>query len=87
MDRVKKLNKAIYGLRAAPRAWDDIFAAWVTTEGDLIQREHEHCLFCDKEGRMILIIYVDDILVASELCKGMKRILDKLKAKFRICSQ
>nr|ADK92880.1 retrotransposon 4 protein [Hypericum perforatum] len=74
--KVCKLNKAIYGLKQSPRAW------YVKLSGELMNLGFKKCysdssLFVlnKPEGKVIILVYVDDILITGSN-KGM---IDDLK--------
>jgi hypothetical protein len=70
---IQKLNKAIYRLRAAQRAWNETFTLWATTECGMIS-DYEPCLFRTMNGKALIVIYVDDILVWRLKGKGGKHV-------------
>ena len=58
-----KLLRALYGLRRAPRLWQQEFTSFLKRLG-LRQIEEEPCLFTNNKG-IFLLFYVDDILLMS----------------------
>ncbi len=63
---VCRLRKSLYGLKQAPRVWHMEFSKWMIGYG-FLRSEAEPCLFIHREQRLLLILYVDDLLVASRL--------------------
>jgi len=63
---VCKLNKSIYGLKQASRQWYMRFDEVIKTHG-FIENILDSCIYVKVSGRhfIILILYVDDILLAS----------------------
>lgn len=61
---VCKLNKSIYGLKQASKAWNDKFHDFVTKLG-FRRSKSDQCLYRRGTGKkkIFLILYVDDILV------------------------
>ena len=64
--KVYKLNKALYGLRQAPRAWYSKIEGYFEKEG-FKKCYCEHTLFVKAEGDNVLIVsvYVDDVIYTS----------------------
>jgi len=64
---VCKLQKAIYGLKQAPKCWNRRFDTFITSQG-FIRSESDNCLYIrgDKFVCTYLLLYVDDILLAGE---------------------
>ncbi len=80
-----KLNKAIYGLRISPRRW------YLKIEQDLLklglrQSAHEPCLFYErnKDGFVILTVYVDDLLVTGTDTAKVEWLKGKIKEIYEI---
>ena len=63
---VVKLNKSLYGLRQAGREWNLLLVKFILEWG-FTQSSVDICLFIfDRQGSIIyLLIYVDDLLIAS----------------------
>ncbi|KAJ8874516.1 hypothetical protein PR048_025376 [Dryococelus australis] len=61
---VVKLNKSLYGLKKAPRAWNKRFVDFRNAHG-LYQLITDKSVFVNDEGNLILAIWVDDGLVIS----------------------
>ena len=64
--KVCQLEKALYGLKVSPKCWNQKFTETVKRYG-LKPDIYEPCLFTWREGNkfLILVLYVDDILLAS----------------------
>ncbi|GKB03776.1 putative ribonuclease H-like domain-containing protein [Tanacetum coccineum] len=86
-DRVYKVEKALYGLHQAPRAWNETLSTYL-----LKNRFHrgtiDKTLFIKKvKGDILLVqVYVDDIIFGStkkELCTEFKKLMHK---KFQMSS-
>ena len=72
-DRVYRLDKALYGLHQAPRAWYDTLSTYLL-ENDLKRGTIDNTLFIKRVTNDILLvqIYVDYIIFGStqdKLCK------------------
>jgi len=82
------LHKAIYGLKQAGREWY-IFASKVLLSLGFRKLEEDHCLFLStKPGkRVILALYVDDIVAASENPEALSWVQENIKQHFKITDQ
>ena len=76
---VLKLNKALYGLKTAPRLWYNDIDAYLKTLG-FIQSGADPNLYLRID--CVLLLYVDDILLAS--IDGATRIKQSLKSKYEM---
>ncbi|CAH0550178.1 unnamed protein product [Brassicogethes aeneus] len=81
--KVCKLEKALYGLKISPKKWNKKFTEEVSKFG-LENDLHEPCLFTwRKEGKfVVLILYVDDMLVASNNKTKLGEIINQLGKVF-----
>jgi hypothetical protein len=86
--KVCKPKRSLYGLKQAPRCWNKRF-------GDFLQRHGfkasgiDPCLNIRERGgqKLILVIYVDDGLLAATDQREMKIFIEKLKSEFKIVSK
>lgn len=64
---VCRLKKALYGLKQAPRAWYERIDKYLTSLG-FSKNEADPNLYYkrDKDGMVILILYVDDLLITGD---------------------
>ena len=64
---VYKLKKSLYGLKQAPRCWSNRFDNFIKKLG-FVRSRHDRCLYVRKDGSKVtyLVLYVDDILIASD---------------------
>ncbi|CAL5357317.1 unnamed protein product [Camellia sinensis] len=73
-----KLKKSLYGLKQSPRQWYKRFDRFMT-EKKYTRNQYDHCVYFRKlsnDSFICLLLYVDDILIASK----NKVEIDKLKA-------
>jgi hypothetical protein len=66
VDRTKvcRLRKSLYGLRQGPRQWNVRFDSLLRSLG-LQKSQFDDCLYFNRDQSLILLIYVDDVLVAT----------------------
>ncbi|GJZ99640.1 putative ribonuclease H-like domain-containing protein [Tanacetum coccineum] len=86
-DRVYKVEKALYGLHQAPRAWYETLSTYLLENG-FQRRQIDKALFIKRDQGDILIVqvYVDDIIFGStkkKLCTEFEKMMHK---KFQISS-
>ncbi|KAI3815303.1 hypothetical protein L1987_14966 [Smallanthus sonchifolius] len=85
--KVFKLDKALYGLHQAPRAWYETFSGYLLSN-NFRRSAIDQTLFIKNEGGEILLlqIYVDDIIFGStkkKLCKDFEILMH---SKFKMSS-
>ena len=82
---VCKLEKAIYGLKVSPKRWHIRFTEAMKRLGFEVY-PHQTCIFVwrYKDEFAILILYVDDILLATNSLKKGKELKEKLAQEFQI---
>lgn len=81
---VWKLRKAVYGLRRAPRSWFMTLEAKLRDCG-LRQSIIDCCLFYD--GDIIVIVYVDDLIIASSSAERADQLIAVLESEFMLSSK
>ncbi|GKB47767.1 putative ribonuclease H-like domain-containing protein [Tanacetum coccineum] len=87
LDRVYKVERALYGLHQAPRAWYETLSTYLLENG--FQRGHiDKTLFIKRvKGDILLVqVYVDDIIFGSirnEMCTEFEKMMHK---KFQLSS-
>nr|GFC41289.1 putative ribonuclease H-like domain-containing protein [Tanacetum cinerariifolium] len=87
LNKVYKVEKALYGLHQAPRAWYETLSTYLLDNG--FQRgKIDKTLFIKRhKGDILLVqVYVDDIIFGStkkELCNAFEKLMHE---KFQMCS-
>lgn len=82
---VCKLNKSIYGLKQSGRNWNTMLHEFLI-ENEFVQSQADHCIdtkLSDKE-KVILLVWVDDIVVAASDETCLREVKEKLKSKFKM---
>lgn len=84
-NKVCRLNKSLYGLKQAPRSWNERFNSFILKLG--FQRsQYDSCLYTRKANGVwtYLVLYVDDIVLASSSLEEIERIKRKMKSEFEM---
>jgi hypothetical protein len=83
--KVLRLRKALYGLRQAPRAWNAKFDATMASLG--FQRSSsEHGIYTRSrgDGRLIVGVYVDDLIITGTSDKVITAFKMEMKQQFQM---
>ncbi|XP_019085497.1 PREDICTED: uncharacterized protein LOC109126417 [Camelina sativa] len=82
---VYKLNKALYGLRQAPRAWNHKLNQ-ILKELNFVRCAKEPALYRrqDKEQLLIVAVYVDDLLVTGSSLSLVQEFKQGMSSKFEM---
>jgi histone deacetylase 1/2 len=82
---VYKLDKAIYGLKQAPRAWYARLCNKFVLLGFTPSKGDTSLLYFNKHGTvMFVLVYVDDIVVASSSREATNALLKNLEKDFAL---
>ena len=83
--KVYKLKKSLYGLKQSSRQWYYTFHNAITTYG-FKANEYVHCVYYWNSGSnfIILSLYVDDILIASNIFASIEEIKNFLNSQFEM---
>lgn len=83
--QVCKLNKSLYGLKQASRQWNIALTQKLLSFG-FSQSKHDNCLFTrtTAAGFISLLVYVDDVLIASDNSVLISQVKEFLDAEFTI---
>lgn len=84
-DIVCKLNKTLYGLKQAPMEWNHKFNECMKSLG-FYQCKADQCLYVLNTNNVIvyLILYVDDVLLASKCLDVLNKIKESLMSTFKM---
>ncbi|GJY54213.1 retrovirus-related pol polyprotein from transposon TNT 1-94, partial [Tanacetum coccineum] len=78
-DRVYKVEKALYGLHQAPRAWYETLSTYLLDNGFQKGKIDRNLLIKRHKGDILLVqVYVDDIIFGStkkELCNAFEKLM------------
>ena len=82
---VCKLDKALYGLKQAPRAWYARLCAKLQSLGFIPSKADTSLFFYNKGSCCVFVlVYVDDIIVASSSPKATNALLSDLQSDFAL---
>ncbi|WVZ83459.1 hypothetical protein U9M48_030605 [Paspalum notatum var. saurae] len=83
--RVLRLHKALYGLRQAPRAWNAKLDRTLVALG-FKRCEEEHGVYTRGEGRrrVLLGVYVDDLILTGAEDDAITSFKDEMKSSFKM---
>ena len=84
-NQVCKLHKSLYGLKQASRKWYEKLTS-ILLQNNYIQASFDHSLFTKQTATSftIILLYVDDIILAGNLVTEFTTIKSILHDKFRI---
>ncbi|CAL1392560.1 unnamed protein product [Linum trigynum] len=84
-DQVCLLHRSLYGLKQAPRAWFEKFQYTILSFG-FQQSQNDPSLFTQStsRGRVVLLIYVDDMIVTGDDDIGIAQLKANLRAAFSL---
>lgn len=80
-----KLERSLYGLKQSPRQWYLRFDEYMVTN-KFVRSEFDSCVYFKAEGKsyIYLLLYVDDMLIASNTSVGIASVKKILKAEFEM---
>eukprot|EP00171_Calliarthron_tuberculosum_P001088 IDg1088t1 len=83
---VCKLHKALYGLKQAPQQWYAKINSFLIDELDFQSCPYEPCLYFkhDKDDINVIVLYVDDLLVAGNKTSTIDKIKTVFKSRFKM---
>src|SRR3990170_2891364 len=82
---VCKLDKALYGLKQAPRAWYSRLSMQLNRLGFIASKADTSLFIYNKANTVVFVlIYVDDIIVASSSSNATNALLRDLSSEFAL---
>lgn len=83
---VCKLNKALYGLRQAPRVWFHTLKKYLVTQLDFHASKADSSLFIRQStgNYLLLMVYVDDIVITGSRMQDVDAVVRCLHNKFAL---
>uniref|UniRef100_A0ACD5U6F7 Uncharacterized protein n=1 Tax=Avena sativa TaxID=4498 RepID=A0ACD5U6F7_AVESA len=83
--KVLRLQKALYGLRQAPRAWNAKLDSSLLGLG-FVHSQAEHTVYRRGGGDQLLLVgvYVDDLIIAGSSIEEVKRFKEEMTSLFRM---
>ncbi|KAM0022126.1 putative RNA-directed DNA polymerase [Helianthus debilis subsp. tardiflorus] len=83
--KVCRLRRSLYGLKQSPRAWFGRFSS-VMGEFGMVRSAYDHSVFFrhHQDRRIILVVYVDDIIITGDDEVGITKLKQFLQSQFQI---
>jgi hypothetical protein len=82
--KVLKLKKSLYGLKKAPKMWNETFNEFMIMEG-FKRSQSDYCLYHKGSNeKFYVLLYVDDLIIAGEDEKNISRLKRSLKEHFEM---
>lgn len=82
---VCKLNKSLYGLKQSGRNWNKMLDDFLI-KNDFSQNPSDHCVYSKQTGgeKIILIVWVDDLLIAASDSQTLRNVKRMLEERFKM---
>ena len=83
---VCKRQKAIYGLKVAPRIWNRCIDDFLINSLRFSRSSLDFCLYFKrvKEGVIYVLVYVDDLLIVSDSCSSTRSFKAEISSRFNV---
>lgn len=84
---VCKLLKALYGLKQAPRMWNAKIDSFLVEDLRFASSPNETCVYIKRDNGtvdMMIVLYVDDVLIAGKSRANINRVRIELKSRFKM---
>jgi hypothetical protein len=84
--KVCKLKKSLYGLKQAPRVWNREFDRFLTQSLRFTRSQKDHAIYTRGAGakKVIIGVYVDDLLIVGPNLTEIQRVKNALAEKFEM---
>lgn len=85
-EKVCLLKRSLYGLKQSPRLWNQRFDLFMVKSG-FKRSEQDTCVYfkeISKNQYVYLLLYVDDMLIASKDMNQIKKLKDLLSSEFEM---
>ena len=82
---VYRLEKSLYGLKQSGRNWNRVLHDCLTENG-FTQNQADNCVYSQesKEGKVIIIVWVDDLIIAASDEGKLKKVKGMLAEQFKM---
>lgn len=82
---VYKLEKSLYGLKQSGRNWNKMLHEYLS-ENEFVQNPADHCVYTreTENEKVIMVIWVDDLIIAASDENALKVVKEMLAAKFKM---
>ena len=83
--KVLRLNKALYGLKQSPREWNNNINQFIVSLG-FVRSQSDPCVYrhADADGEVILVVYVDDIIIAGSSLDRINDVKQAFNKKYKM---
>ena len=83
--RLCRLLKSLYGLKQAGRVWYLLLHDFLTRH-NFTRCHKEYCIYIQRDGDYvtIIVVYVDDLTIASSCMSQMQKLKDALSSEFKM---
>jgi hypothetical protein len=78
-----RLKRAIYGLPQAGRSWNSLLTELLLSKG-LKQCVSDPCIFVADAGKLMVIVYVDDVIISSLHQETGQTLVQELESTFEL---
>jgi hypothetical protein len=82
-DLVCKLKRALYDLKQTSKMWYDIIHNFLI-DLEFKRSNSDHAVFIDSRARIVLVMYVNDLLLFSLNLNDLRNIQNQLKQRFKM---
>ena len=83
--KVLRLKKSLYGLKQSGRMWNHLLHSFLTEQG-FERSKAENCVYvkCFKNTKIIIIVWVDDLIIAGSSLKAVEVMKGILAERFKM---